>query len=78
MMMFMNRFLLIEKKKESRDMFSDDKKLHKFLKTLEELGLKTSNDTDLKEKMPMLMEILQWELCFILARLFQKNLLKHI
>lgn len=39
-----------ERRKESRDMFSDDKKLHKFLKTLEELGLKTSNDTDLKRE----------------------------
>jgi len=35
-----------ERRKESREMFSDDKKLHKFLKTLEALSLKSAVDDD--------------------------------
>ena len=35
-----------ERRKESREMFSDDKRLHKFLKTLEALSLKSAVDDD--------------------------------
>lgn len=37
-----------ERRKESREMFSDDKRLHKFLKTLEALSLKSAVDDDAK------------------------------
>ncbi len=37
-----------ERRRESREMFSDDKKLHKFLKTLEGLSLKSSVEDDTK------------------------------
>ena len=39
-----------ERRRESREMFSDDKKLHKFLKTLEGLGLKSANEDDTKRE----------------------------
>ena len=37
-----------EKRAQSREMFFDDKKKHKFLKTIEGLGLKSSGEEDLK------------------------------
>ena len=39
-----------ENRAQSREMFVDDKKMHKFLKTIEGLGLKTSNEDDLKRE----------------------------
>ena len=39
-----------EKRAQSREMFFDDKKKHKFLKTIEGLGLKSSNEDDLKRE----------------------------
>lgn len=39
-----------ERRRESREMFFDDKKRHKFLKTLEELGLKSASDVDTKRE----------------------------
>lgn len=39
-----------EKRAQSREMFFDDKKKHKFLKTIEGLGLKSSGEEDLKRE----------------------------
>jgi len=39
-----------EKRAQSREMFFDDKKKHKFLKTIEGLGLKSSHEDDLKRE----------------------------
>ena len=39
-----------EKRSQSREMFFDDKKKHKFLKTIEGLGLKSSGEEDLKRE----------------------------
>jgi len=39
-----------ERRAKSREMFFDDKKRHKFLKTLEGLGLKTANEDDTKRE----------------------------
>jgi len=39
-----------EKRNQSREMFFDDKKKHKFLKTLEGLGLKSANEDDTKRE----------------------------
>ena len=39
-----------ENRAQSREMFFDDKKKHKFLKTIEGLGLKSSDEDDLKRE----------------------------
>ena len=39
-----------EQRAQSREMFFDDKKKHKFLKTIEGLGLKSSGEEDLKRE----------------------------
>jgi len=39
-----------ERRNQSRIVFSDEKKLHKFLKTIEGLGLKSSNEDDNKRE----------------------------
>ena len=39
-----------ERRNQSREMFSDDKRMHKFLKTIEGLGLKTANEDDAKRE----------------------------
>lgn len=39
-----------EQRAQSRELFFDDKKKHKFLKTLESLGLKTANEDDNKRE----------------------------
>ncbi len=39
-----------ERRNQSRELFSDDKRLHKFLKTLEGLGLKSANEDDTKRE----------------------------
>ena len=39
-----------EKRRQSREMFSDDKKMHKFLKTIEGLGLKSSVEDNTKRE----------------------------
>ena len=39
-----------EKRAQSREMFFDDKKTHKFLKTIEGLGLKSAHEDDLKRE----------------------------
>ncbi len=39
-----------ERRNQSRKMFFDDKKQHKFLKTIEGLGLKTAREEDLKRE----------------------------
>ena len=39
-----------ERRAKSREMFFDDKKRHKFLKTLEGLGLKSANEDDTKRE----------------------------
>ena len=39
-----------EKRNQSREMFFDDKKKHKFLKTLEGLGLKSAHEDDTKRE----------------------------
>lgn len=39
-----------ERRNNSRDAFSNDKKIHKFLKTLEGLGLKSANEDDTKRE----------------------------
>ncbi len=39
-----------ERRNQSRALFSDDKKIHKFLKTLEGLGLKNANEDDTKRE----------------------------
>ncbi len=39
-----------ERRNQSRALFSDDKRLHKFLKTLEGLGLKSANEDDTKRE----------------------------
>ncbi|MBQ9318673.1 MAG: anaerobic ribonucleoside triphosphate reductase [Bacilli bacterium] len=39
-----------ERRAKSREMFFDDKKRHKFLKTLEGLGLKSANEDDAKRE----------------------------
>ncbi len=39
-----------ERRNQSRQLFSDEKKMHKFLKTLEGLGLKSSNEEDTKRE----------------------------
>ena len=39
-----------ERRAQSREMFSDDKKMHKFLKTLEGLGLKSAHEDDTKRE----------------------------
>ena len=39
-----------ESRAQSREMFFDDKKKHKFLKTIEGLGLKSSDEDDLKRE----------------------------
>jgi len=39
-----------ERRAQSRDMFIDDKRMHKFLKTIEGLGLKSANEDDTKRE----------------------------
>ena len=39
-----------ERRNQSRELFSDDKKIHKFLKTLEGLSLKSANEDDTKRE----------------------------
>ena len=39
-----------ERRSQSREAFSNDKKIHKFLKTLEGLGLKSANEDDTKRE----------------------------
>ena len=39
-----------ERRNQSRALFADDKKIHKFLKTLEGLGLKSANEDDTKRE----------------------------
>ena len=39
-----------ERRSQSRDLFFDDKKIHKFLKTIEGLGLKSAHEEDLKRE----------------------------
>lgn len=39
-----------EKRAQSRQLFFDEKKQHKFLKALEELGLKSANDEEVKKE----------------------------
>lgn len=39
-----------ERRTQSRDMFIDDKRMHKFLKTIEGLGLKSANEDDTKRE----------------------------
>ena len=39
-----------ERRAQSREAFSNDKKIHKFLKTLEGLGLKSANEDDTKRE----------------------------
>ncbi len=39
-----------ERRNQSRELFADDKRLHKFLKTLEGLGLKSANEDDTKRE----------------------------
>lgn len=39
-----------ERRTQSREAFSNDKKIHKFLKTLEGLGLKSANEDDTKRE----------------------------
>ena len=39
-----------ERRNQSRQMFSDEKKLHKFLKVIEGLGLKTASEDDAKRE----------------------------
>ena len=39
-----------ERRNQSRKLFSDEKKMHKFLKTLEGLGLKSANEDDNKRE----------------------------
>ncbi len=39
-----------ERRNQSRDMFFDDKRKHKFLKTIEDLGLKSANEDDTKRE----------------------------
>ena len=39
-----------ERRNQSREAFMDDKKTHKFLKTLEGLGLKSSSENDIKRE----------------------------
>ncbi len=39
-----------ERRAQSREMFVDDKRMHKFLKTIEGLGLKTANEDDAKRE----------------------------
>ena len=39
-----------ERRNQSRDMFVDDKRLHKFLKTIEGLGLKSASEDDTKRE----------------------------
>lgn len=39
-----------ERRNQSREMFFDDKRKHKFLKTIEDLGLKSSNEDDTKRE----------------------------
>ncbi len=39
-----------ERRNQSRKLFSEDKKIHKFLKTLEGLGLKSANEDDTKRE----------------------------
>ena len=55
-----------ERRAQSRNMFMDDKRSHKFLKTIEGLGLKSAVKMILREKMQMLMVIQQWVQCFSL------------
>ncbi len=39
-----------ERRAQSREMFIDDKRMHKFLKTIEGLGLKSANEDDTKRE----------------------------
>ncbi len=39
-----------DRREQSREMFKDDKRLHKFLKTIEGLGLKSANEDDTKRE----------------------------
>ncbi len=39
-----------ERRSQSRNMFIDDKRMHKFLKTIEGLGLKSANEDDTKRE----------------------------
>ena len=39
-----------ERRNQSRELFSDEKKMHKFLKTLEGLGLKSANEDNAKRE----------------------------
>ena len=39
-----------DRRTQSREMFVDDKKMHKFLKTIEGLGLKSANEDDTKRE----------------------------
>ena len=39
-----------ERRAQSRQLFVDEKKLHKFLKTIESLGLKSANEEDAKRE----------------------------
>lgn len=39
-----------ERRNQSRELFASDKKIHKFLKTLEGLGLKSANEDDTKRE----------------------------
>ena len=39
-----------DRRNQSRQSFADDKKMHKFLKSLENLGLKSANEEDAKRE----------------------------
>ncbi len=39
-----------DRREQSREMFKDDKRMHKFLKTIEGLGLKSANEDDTKRE----------------------------
>ena len=64
-----------EKRAQSRQLFFDEKKQHKFLKALENLGLKSAHDDDSKTKEE---DKNTWAQCFNTEVLFLGNLQWHI
>ena len=64
-----------ERRAKSREMFFDDKKRHKFLKTLEGLGLKSANEDDTKRENA---NIDGDSAMGTMVVQYQRNLLKHI
>lgn len=67
-----------ENRSKAREMFTDDKRSHKFLKTLEGLALKSAAEDDAKREMVILMETQRWVLCYNLVLMYLENFLKHI